>query len=803
MARTQTIRNSFNAGEISPYTLGRTDLEKYHTACESLQNYIPLLQGGCTRRPGSMYIEPAMGPSRLVPFKFSRTQAYVLEFGNKKLRFYTQGGQIQSGGSAYEISTPYDTATDNLWDLKFAQDADIMYITHPNHAPRKLNRLADTNWILNQPNFRPPPTHDFDQDVGTDKTATLTPGAVTGAGITFTASNPVFIKGDVGKSIVAGPGVGYIGAVGGASAVDGTTGATLYPEATVDIIDDFASTAAIAAGSWFLRGSPNAYAAIGATSGGNWFNSRQLGPGARQVLHTYATPPLDSDTAPNSSGGTNTYVEPAHTDCFRTLDLGSYILFQGAVLQIHAVTDSAHVDVELLSVIRVTFPDFQGNQQAQPAASGTWSIETVSFSAANGYPRACCFFQDRLAFAGTASQPNTIWLSVVDDFENFAKGNQADDSIDDTINSGFREQIQWLAAYQGVIAAGTLESEYIISGGASTFGGNGAAITPDNVSDTIQSRYGVSSIQPIFVENDLVYVQRALLTAYQFSYDIQQSVYASKNLNVLHDLITTAGFKEFSYHQIPYRLLWFVDTAGNLVSLTYERDQDVWAWARHFTGADNGDQVISVAVIPSDNGLGDDLWLNVKRGSTYNIELISVNLPPESLLDAASIFTSATPVTSISGVTYLAGRTVYLRTSNSLVDWAVLGPYVVPAGGTIDFSRALPEGALNVIVGLPYTSTIQTVRLEIAGGNTIQGLIKRWARAWVRVYNSVGITINGQAVPFRTPSDPMTQGVPPETIDVLINDLTYDRDGRVLIQQTQPLPSNILALFGSVNVGEI
>jgi hypothetical protein len=634
-------------------------------------------------------------------------------------------------------------------------------------------------------------------------------------GISFTGSAPVFITGDIGKSISAGPGIGYIGALGGATAVDPTTSATLYPQATVDIIDDFTSTAPIAVGGWRLRGAPNAFAALGSVPlPGEWFNSRILGPGARQQLYTFSTCPMDSDTAPNSSGGTNVYPPPPGADCFRTLDIGSHVLFDDAVLQLHDLTSASQATVELLSVVRVTFPDFQGNQQVQPAASGTWSIETDSFTPANGYPLAVCFFQGRLCFAGTAAQPTTIWLSVTGDYENFAKGNQDDDSIDEPLNSGFREPIQWLAAYQGVIAAGTLESEYIISGGASTFGGNGAAITPSNFSDTIQSRYGVSPIQPIFVENDLVYVQRTLLTAYQFSYDIQQSVYGSKNLNILHDLITTAGFREIVYHQIPLRVIWFTDLAGALISLTYERDQDVWAWARHNTGHEDDDKFVSVCSIPNSQGQpGDDLWCVVRRTimgtPTYTMEVMAPSgMQPNGRAlslysDSAAIVREATPFTTISGLDYLEGRPVYVTVEDA-EGFSVLGPYTV-AAGTIDFHHQMPNGILSCMVGLNYLSHAQTVRLEIAGGPTVQGLTKRWVKAKLRLWNSVGININGTQVSFRAPDNEMTMGLTPNPVplDVEVTNLGHDKEGRVQIEQRQPLPSTVLSLFGTVTIGEI
>jgi len=46
----------------------------------------------------------------------------------------------------YEIEQPYTEA--DLPQIKFAQKADIMYIDHPNYAPRKVTRLDHDSWTL-------------------------------------------------------------------------------------------------------------------------------------------------------------------------------------------------------------------------------------------------------------------------------------------------------------------------------------------------------------------------------------------------------------------------------------------------------------------------------------------------------------------------------------------------------------------------------------------------------------------------------------------------------------------------------
>ena len=154
MPRTTLALTSFVSGEFSPKMDGRTDFEKYSSGAKTLENFLVHPQGAATRRVGTQFIaevKSSAAKTRLIPFEFSTTQTYILEFGNTYIRFFKDKGQILSGGSAYEISSPYLTA--ELFDIKFAQSADVMYITHPNHEVMKLSRTGHTAWTLTEVEF--------------------------------------------------------------------------------------------------------------------------------------------------------------------------------------------------------------------------------------------------------------------------------------------------------------------------------------------------------------------------------------------------------------------------------------------------------------------------------------------------------------------------------------------------------------------------------------------------------------------------------------------------------------------------
>jgi len=195
VAKASPIQNSFNAGELSPQLKGRADLEKYKNGCDTLENFIPQIFGPARKRPGTRFVletKDSTKASRLIPFEFSTTQAFGLEFGDEYIRFFASGGFVESSpGVPYEIVSPYDHT--DLGELNFAQSADVIYLAHPDYPVYKLARLGATNWTINAVTFSRPPF--TDQNISA---TTITASAVTGA-ITLTASAALFSADDVGS----------------------------------------------------------------------------------------------------------------------------------------------------------------------------------------------------------------------------------------------------------------------------------------------------------------------------------------------------------------------------------------------------------------------------------------------------------------------------------------------------------------------------------------------------------------------------------------------------------------------------
>lgn len=199
MGRLKSIQTSFTGGEISERLEGRVDIAKYFSSCSVLQNCVIHPHGGATRRSGFKFIAESgdsTKPVRVIPFEFSIDQTYILEFGDYYLRVYMDGAQVHSGGLPYEIATPY--SADDIHKIQYCQSADMMYLVHSDYPPKKLGRSGHASWAF----------YDFDLAYGPwvykpveHELTSVALSAITGAGITLTASADLFTDGDIGRHL--------------------------------------------------------------------------------------------------------------------------------------------------------------------------------------------------------------------------------------------------------------------------------------------------------------------------------------------------------------------------------------------------------------------------------------------------------------------------------------------------------------------------------------------------------------------------------------------------------------------------
>jgi hypothetical protein len=292
-------------------------------------------------------------------------------------------------------------------------------------------------------------------------------------------------------------------------------------------------------------------------------------------------------------------------------------------------------------------------------------------------------------------------------------------------------------------------------------------------------------------------------------YSFEIDSFTANDLTIVseHILRQNGSASSMAFQQVPYGIIWVLCTNGKLVSFTYEKEHQVFAWANHeLTGA----EVESISVIPS-NDLRDDLYLIVKRtinGSVKRyIEWLSAPFQPTSstdysgmsFLDSCKCYSGAA-TSIISGLNHLEGKTVSV-----IANHAIHPDCVVNAG-----QITLQYPATDVCVGINYTSTVKTLGEE--GGSlfgTSHGKLKKIVRVDAQLLNSVGLkyglTLPDLNSPMSFASSTPVHGSPPELFTgfkELRSDSGFDKNPQFYIVQDQPYPLNILSLAQIVVVNE-
>ena len=436
----------------------------------------------------------------------------------------------------------------------------------------------------------------------------------------------------------------------------------------------------------------------------------------------------------------------------------------------------------------------------------SWTLATVSFSGspslpiagADNRPSCVSFFEQRLVFANTNNNPQTLWFSKSGDYENFTTGTNADDAMIYTIASNQVNAIQYLKAVRTLIV-GTSGGEFTVSAD-----GTDASITPTNVTIKRQSSFGSAGVDAIPAGNAVLFLQKARRKIRELAYNFDSDGYVAPDLTILNDTVTKTGINQMAFQQEPDSIIWCVREDGVLAGMTYQRSENVVAWHRHIFGGafGNGNSVCESVATISGTLTEDELWVIVKRtinGATKRyVECFSAFDFDETtstdfkFLDSHLSY-SGSSTTTLSGLGHLEGQSVSI-----LADGSVHANKTV-SSGAITLDRAVTKAC----VGLSYDSVLQTMRIEGgAAEGTSQGKTKRISKVVLRLFETVGVKVGPslsqlETVPFRTTSSNLS--APVDTLlagdkEIEFRD-DYNSDGFIFIKQDQPLPCSILAIY--------
>lgn len=202
MSRSVPEQIAFVSGEVTPLLAARKDYQRHQTGVRTCRGFLPLPQGGATRAPGTIFLGStrANARARLIPFEFADDDALTIELTPGFMRVWRYGALVESGGSPYELATPWATSAD-IDALQWVQSADVIYFADGTNPIRKLSRFALDNWTIGVVAFDAGP---FDP-MNLDLAQTVTCSAATGTIQVTTVPTGMFDASDAGSLVKVEP----------------------------------------------------------------------------------------------------------------------------------------------------------------------------------------------------------------------------------------------------------------------------------------------------------------------------------------------------------------------------------------------------------------------------------------------------------------------------------------------------------------------------------------------------------------------------------------------------------------------
>lgn len=429
-----------------------------------------------------------------------------------------------------------------------------------------------------------------------------------------------------------------------------------------------------------------------------------------------------------------------------------------------------------------------------PDLSKTPPIYDAVFAGAGDYPGAVSYFQQRRSFAGTTNKPQNIWMtkSGTESVMSYSLPIRDDDRIAFRVAAREANTIRHIVPLTQLLLL-TSSAEWRVTSV------NSDAITPTTISVAPQSYVGASNVQPVIINNTLIYGASRGGHVRECAYNWQANGFISGDLSIrAPHLFDTYDIIDMAYSKAPMPLVWFISSSGNLLGMTYVPEQQVGAWHRHDT-----DGVFESCTVVAE-GSEDVLYCVIRRAINGVSKRYVERMATRQFVDPADAFFvdcgltyAGTPATTISGLSHLEGKTVSI-----LADGAVHPQRVVTSG-----KITLDQTASKVQIGLPITADLQTLPLAAQIDNSFgQGRYKNVNKAWLRVYRSSGIFIGPDANNLTEAKQRTTEpyGSAPalksEEIQIVLTP-TWADSGQVLIRQADPLPLTVVSMTLEVALG--
>ena len=745
MQKVKVPLTNFQFGEVSPSLYSRTDTPIYNQSAQRVENFFLRSEGGVIKRSGLKKIyefDTTIDTSkrqqcRLLPFIFSDDEQYIVSLEHQKIRVFQISPTTGAVSLVQTITQDIDSNTlkfshTYLHEYTYAQAGDVMFIAHQTFVPQQLVRTGLTTFQVESFLFDQKsnaeevyqPYYSF-QVAGT----TLDPSASSGSGVTLTTSAPYWDTSSPSKHI--GTTVRYNG-----NEIE-ITGVTSSTVATGDILD-----------------------ALTVTLSANSLKTNEGSDVVEVTLADHGMEEGDSITFANAGtiGGISVNQINGARTILKVISDDKFTFTAGA-----SANDS----------------EIGGGTPDVTTHAPTTSWDEQSYSTLRGFPAAVTFHENRLVFAGTLAQPDTIWFSKIASYYNFNVGEAKDnESIQLTAAVGEIQQIRHLVSNRDLQVFSASAEFYVPAF-------QNQPLTPTNAQVRRQTPFGSGFERPQAIDGATLFIQKGGQIVREYIYSDAEAAYVANPISTISShLIKTPIEMNTLYGALSRSesYVFVLNDDGTLAVFNSNRAEQRAGWVEFTTnGVFHSTITIDDRVFANveyDLGDGTNKIVLCEFDSGFNTDMAKEYTGTAGVFDVSADFNNGAVLQVIDGNNFIGQFTV--------------------ASGNIDVS-GVDATLTSAEIGYKFDVELKTNPIDASVGNgPLTGTPRGLGSVILDLNSTLSCKVNGTAMIVRNVTDDLSLQQAAFTGKKEFRLMGYNRDPQITITQDAPLNLQVNGLVAEL-----
>ena len=826
----QNILQNFKAGQLSPRLSASVDFDAFRNALSDSTNWIISPQGGAQFREGMEYIgiPPSNQPFRI--FQFHRggdVSDILIEVSSGLIRFWVEdpdgtfhlfedlntllvdedddffltdeddGFFLAVGISADDA--PYDV--DELDQIYFTNQANFGILCHPSHPPIYITIFTDGSLLAQQLPIEKIPLFTYNDiknpgfQAGEGNWRIIFPDGwgtaqyvyyMTYKGVTAKATNSALLTVVFGQDAVVDNAPNIKAGIEAAAFVQGIiVTAIVTPvvgsEATVGGVElayDINITGD--EGGWeptAVRLFPYYWGSFDPT-----------------LLIETLSPVTQNRSGDDLIGGDSieedAWSYPGMITIEEPAASGTFVYYQVKRSHTAAAINEPGVGADWDSFWILLGGAVPDGYDYQYPSGNLWVDGTVYFEQDRGFPTVPVFHDQRLILMANKDNPTALYGSAIARYQSFEPGPEDDNPFIFVLDSSDTPAIKWAHSHLDLMI-GTSSGDWRISAKVT--------ITPTDIQANQQNKARADLNMVSQVDTEIFYIEQGQRKLRVTRYVRDMTSFSSTDASLLsEELVSASGIKRLTASYVPEVMLTMVRNDGQPIFLTYEKVNQVMAFAPCKTDGFVNDAAAYYSLFNKE----DFVYFAIERNGAYVLERmrypcgkICAPLSTNNIVYLDSWVTGTLTGKVIDGLDHLTGKEVAVLVDDA---WQI-GTFEVEAGQVVLTGDYIIGS--NYAVGLLYEGTMTTFEVPDNLRGTGMGAKRRWVELTTRLLNSALPTVYGQRAEDRTPSTPM--GIA-ETVRDGVQDVNQSTvgygNGSITVVMDRPYPCQVLAFFGEYQV---